>query len=302
MDEGQRPDIDARWALVLPLREHMLAVARRRCTSDEDAEDCVHEAMLRVVGFADLDHSRVEALLTSITTRVAVDMHRARQRAHRYQPQLLSVPEQQAPPDEAVLDTAEAHWLASRIAHLPERERAVFRQRAAGYTAGDAAARLNLSYKAVESAFTRARARMRVWAAAGTLLVLDWLRRLRQRQRPNLGLAASIAVVSAGALLATALPHHVAQAIDRPSVGTATSHDVWLGVAAPVAAHVQPAAVATRAVPSRPKPAGPPPPTPSPVPQKTTVGGGIPETVKKNSITLDFAMAGVSLPNLPLLQ
>lgn len=193
-----------RWSLVLPHREHLLAIARRRCASDEDAEDVVQEAMLRVAQFEQLDPARVEAMLTSVTTRLAVDLHRARERARRYQPRLVHVPEQQAPPDEAALDTGEALWLAARVEQLPEREREVFRQRVAGYSVGEAAARLSLSYKAVESAFTRARGRMRAWAIAGSLLVLGWLRRLRQR--PGSSALASLAMVSAGLLIATSLP------------------------------------------------------------------------------------------------
>jgi RNA polymerase sigma factor (sigma-70 family) len=192
-----------RWALLVPLRDHMLAVARRRCASDEDAEDCVHEAMLRVAQFDKLDPARIEALLTSITTRLAVDQHRARAREQRYQPRLVHVPAQQAPPDEAALDAGEAVWLAAQVHQLPERERDVFRQRAAGYSVPETAARLALSYKSVESAFTRARGRMRNWAGAGVLLIAEYLRRLRTR---SASAWASMAMVSAGCVILSALP------------------------------------------------------------------------------------------------
>jgi RNA polymerase sigma-70 factor (ECF subfamily) len=176
----------------------MLAVARRRCASAEDAEDCVHEAMLRVAQFAGLDPARVEALLTSVVTRLAVDMHRARARAQRYQPRLLHVPEQQEPPDEAALDAAEARWLAAQMEQLPARERDVLRRRVAGHSVSETAALLSLSYKSVESAFTRARGRMRMWAAAGSLLLADLLRRLREHPAATW---ASLAAVSAGCLI-----------------------------------------------------------------------------------------------------
>jgi len=193
-------DVEARWALVLPYREHMLAVARRRCTTDADAEDCVQDAMLRVAEFEGLDPERVGALLTSVTVRLAVDIHRARARARRHLPRLVSVPAQQPPPDEAALDNHEAMWLAAQVQHLPEREREVLRHRAAGYSAGEAAARLSLSYKAAESAFTRARGRMRTWAGAGALLVAEYLRRLRQRPAAAW---ASMAMVSAAVVLSS---------------------------------------------------------------------------------------------------
>jgi len=210
-DEGMTEDgspprltMSERWALVAPHHEHMLAVARRRCATEEDAEDCVQEAMLRVARFERLDPDRVAAMLTSVTTRLIVDMHRVRARELRYRPRLVDVPEQLAPPDEAALDTDEARWLASRVEDLPERERAVFTHRAAGFSVGEAAARLNLTYKSVESAFTRARGRLRLWAGAGALLVAEYVRRLRVRQHPA-AMLASLAMVSAGCLVLSSL-------------------------------------------------------------------------------------------------
>jgi len=293
--------VEARWALVLPLREHMLAVARRRCATAEDAEDCVHEAMLRVVQFENLDAERVAALLTSVTTRLAVDMHRRRARAERHLARLVSVPAQHQAPDEAVLDAGEARWLATQVRHLPEREQAVFRQRAAGYSAGEAAARLSLSYKAVESAFTRARGRMRAWAAAGTLLVLEYLRRLRQR--PSTALTASMMMVSAGVLLATSSPPSPTQAEDRPRASTATTHEAWLDDAAPAAAHLQAPAAASPARTWQAQPALPhasPAATPPPgVPHKRIAGQDIPATVKQDSVILQIGITVTPLPGVP---
>ena len=197
---------DERWALILPHREHMLNVARRRCRTEEDAEDCVHEAMLRVAQFETLDPDRVAAMLTSVTVRLAVDVHRGRARARRYLPRLVSVPAQQPQPDEAVLDASEAQWLAAQLRNLPDREREVLRQRAAGYSAGESATRLSVSYKSVESAYTRARGRMRVWAGVGSLLVAEYLRRLRQR--PEVVVASMAAMASAGCLVLTSLTPH----------------------------------------------------------------------------------------------
>lgn len=217
-EEGVSRGVEQRWALVLPYREHMLAIARRRCSSDEDAEDVVQEAMLRVAQFDRLDPERVAALLTSVTKRLAVDLHRARTRALRYRTRLVDVPEHQAPPDEAALDAGEALWLAAQVQYLPEREREVFRQRVAGYSIGEASARLGLSYKSVDSAFIRARGRMRAWATAGLLLVIATLRRLRERPEVIWG---SMAIVSAGCLILTSLPGQTSHNGPRPVPRTA---------------------------------------------------------------------------------
>lgn len=293
-------EAEARWALLLPLREHLLAVARRRCSSEEDAEDCVHEAMLRVAQFDGLDPERAGALLTSVTVRMAMDMHRARARARRHLPRLVSVAAQHQAPDEALLDSDEARWLAAQVERLPDRERDVLLERAAGYSVGESAARLSLSYKAVESAFTRARGRMRAWAGAAVLLAAEYLRRLRQR--PNTGLAASMVMVSAGVLLITSFQRHPTQAAERPQASTATSHGLWLD--AVPRAHLQAAAVAPHAGMSQPRPTRAPttpPATPTPgVPHKLILGQDVPGTVKKNAITVQFGL-GISLPDLPIL-
>jgi RNA polymerase sigma factor (sigma-70 family) len=220
---------------VAPHREHMLAVARRRCASEEDAEDCVQEAMLRVAQFDRLDPARTVALLTSVVARLAVDMHRRRSREQRYQPRLAEAPEQQAPPDEAVLDAGEAQWLASQLPLLPERERAVFTQRAAGYTASETAARLGLTYKSVESAFTRARGRMRIWAGAGVLFVAEYLHRLRTRSATTWE---ALALISAGCLVLSTgpVPAHAPAGSARIVLSPAPAL-TWHGLA-PLAAGV----------------------------------------------------------------
>ena len=230
-EAGSGGGVEQRWALVVPHREHMLAVARRRCPSEEDAEDVVQEAMLRVAEYDKLDPARVGALLTSVTTRLAIDLYRARVRAQRYQSRLVHVPEQEAPPDEAALDAGEALWLAAQLQKLPEREREVFRERVAGYTVGEAASRLGLSYKSVESAFTRARGRMRTWATAGALLAMEYLRRLRQRPGAVL---ASMAMMSAGCLILSSLPEQP-PAGARHLVGQAPpALALWSGATWPV--------------------------------------------------------------------
>lgn len=196
---ADRLDLEARWALVAPHRDHLLAVAQRRCPTTADAEDCVHEAMVRTVAYPPLDPDRVGALVTAMVVRVAADHARRRGAELRGRARLATVPEQEAAPGEALADGDEARWLAEQVQRLPERERQVFEHRAAGLTATQTASVLQLSYKAVESAFTRARSRLRLWAVTAALLAGALHRRLRQRP------AALTAVLafSAGCLLAS---------------------------------------------------------------------------------------------------
>ena len=195
-------ELDERWALVTPHREHLLAIARRRCPTMEDAEDCVHEAMVRTVAYRQLDPARVASLLTAITMRVSADAVRRRCTELRGRQRLVVTSHQVAAPDEALVDHDEARWLAGQVARLPERERQVLQHRAAGFTAAETARLLHLSYKAVESAFTRARNRLRLWAAAATLFATARLRRARNRP----AVLTAMLIASAGCLIATTHP------------------------------------------------------------------------------------------------
>jgi DNA-binding CsgD family transcriptional regulator len=132
--------------------------------------------------------------------RISADLARRRGVEQRGCPRMALLPGQAAPPDEAVTDRDEARWLGEQLSRLSERERQVFERRAAGLSAAETAHVLQLSYKAVESAFTRARHRLRLWAVTGAVLFGDLLRRLRQR--PGV-LTAAVLAVSAGCLIAS---------------------------------------------------------------------------------------------------
>ncbi|WP_163551473.1 sigma-70 family RNA polymerase sigma factor [Candidatus Frankia alpina] len=157
--ELDRPYSEQRWSLMLPHRERLIHIARRRLPSKADAEDCVHEAFIRAAGFRDLDASRVGQFLTTTVLRLCVDHHRARQRAERAVVRGYLQPWEPAP-DDAVCDRAEARWLLARAGTLRGRERQVIMARAAGMSTREAAADLEISLKAAEGAFTRGRARL----------------------------------------------------------------------------------------------------------------------------------------------
>ncbi|MCM3885353.1 sigma-70 family RNA polymerase sigma factor [Frankia sp. R82] len=157
--ELDRPYSEQRWSLILPHRERLIHIARRRLPSKADAEDCVHEAFIRAAGFRDLDASRVGQFLTTTVLRLCVDHHRARQRAERAVVRGYLQPWEPAP-DDSVCDRAEARWLLARAGTLRGRERQVIMARAAGMSTREAAADLEISLKAAEGAFTRGRARL----------------------------------------------------------------------------------------------------------------------------------------------
>ncbi|MFF4214065.1 sigma-70 family RNA polymerase sigma factor [Streptomyces sp. NPDC001796] len=190
-----------RWKRMWSHREHLLKVARRRSMSPEDAEDAVHEAMLRAAERPDLDDERLAAWLTTVTMRLCVDRYRQvnREAEVRTSPTLLTPGP--VPVDEAVCDRAEARWLAVRSGELPARQAEALRLKSEDLDVGQVAVRMGLSYRTVESLLARARRTLRA-SLAGTLgAVLFLLGRGRPR---GAGKAQTVAVTSTAATLVVA--------------------------------------------------------------------------------------------------
>jgi RNA polymerase sigma-70 factor (ECF subfamily) len=148
-----------RWSLLVPHRQRLLRIAGRRVASPQDAEDCVHEALLRAAAFPPLDEARVGQFLTTTVLRLCVDLHRARARADRAFAR-CDTTGNESPPDEWICDQDEGNWLLGQVETLRGRERQVLLARAAGKSTREAAADLAISVKAAEGAFTRGRARL----------------------------------------------------------------------------------------------------------------------------------------------
>ncbi|MBT2370360.1 sigma-70 family RNA polymerase sigma factor [Streptomyces sp. ISL-10] len=163
-----------RWQRVWGHREALLRVARRRSASPEDAEDAVHEAMVRAMERPELDDERLGGWLTTVTMRLCVDRHRqvvreaeVHRRAARGLPGYVTV-------EDPVCDRAEAHWLTRRgREELPGRQAEALGLRAEGLELGQIAQRMGLSYRAVQSLLARSRKTLR-GVLAGTLAVLLW--------------------------------------------------------------------------------------------------------------------------------
>lgn len=181
-DEPARPSSDAcadeRWQRVWSHRERLLKVARRRSVNVEDAEDAVHEAMVRATERRDVDESRLGAWLTSVTIRLCIDRFRQVGReAEAHARSVRAIPAQPTV-DEPVCDRAEAKWLADRSRDLPDRQEQVLGLRAQGLDLAQIAQQTGLSYQAARSLLARAR-RTLLATLAGTLSVAVWLWRGR---------------------------------------------------------------------------------------------------------------------------
>ncbi|MCZ0986098.1 sigma-70 family RNA polymerase sigma factor [Streptomyces diastatochromogenes] len=205
---------DERWQRMWSHREQLLKVARRRSMSPEDAEDAVHEAMLRAAERPELDDERLGAWLTTVTMRLCVDRHRQVNREAEVGAAPLHAPGP-VPVEEAVCDRAEAKWVAVRSGELPARQAEALRLRSEDLDVSQVAVRMGLSYRTVESLLARARRTLRA-SLAGTLgVVLFLLGRGRPR---GAGKAQAVAVTSTAATLAVAgfvLPYALDGAVGR---------------------------------------------------------------------------------------
>ncbi|MFE5026466.1 sigma-70 family RNA polymerase sigma factor [Streptomyces sp. NPDC056656] len=194
-------EADDRWERMWSHREHLFKVARRRSMSPEDAEDAVHEAMLRAAERPDLDDERLGAWLTTVTMRLCVDRYRQVNReAEVHRSPTLTAPGP-VPVEEAVCDRAEARWLAVRSGELPARQAEALRLKSEDLDVGQVAVRMGLSYRTVESLLARARRTLRN-SLAGTLGLALFLWG-RGKLRAG-GHAQAVAVTSTAATLVVA--------------------------------------------------------------------------------------------------
>ncbi|MFI6356665.1 sigma-70 family RNA polymerase sigma factor [Streptomyces sp. NPDC050743] len=192
---------DERWQRMWSHREQLLKVARRRSMSLEDAEDAVHEAMLRAAERPDLDDERLGAWLTTVTMRLCVDRYRQVHREAEVGSRPTLLAPGPVPVEEVVCDRAEAKWLAVRSGELPARQAEALRLKSEDLDVSQVAVRMGLSYRTVESLLARARRTLRA-SLAGTLgLVLFLFGRGRLRGG---GKAQAVAVTSTAATLVVA--------------------------------------------------------------------------------------------------
>lgn len=150
-----------RWQLLLPHRERLRRVARARLRSAEDAEDCVQETLLRAALHGNLDEARVGAFLTATVVRLCVDFYRAAERQSRLRQRAVTLA-RSPDPEETACDSDEGKWMMRQAQRrLRGNERQVMLARAHGISAADVPGELQISTKAAESAFTRARMKLR---------------------------------------------------------------------------------------------------------------------------------------------
>ncbi|WP_405665271.1 sigma-70 family RNA polymerase sigma factor [Streptomyces sp. NBC_01166] len=259
-----------RWELVWSHRDELLEIARRRSSSAEEAEDAVHEAMLRAVEDRSVQYGRVRSWLRHATVRVCAERNRQVARDSEVSKSLCAAPPEPRPVEEAACDRAEARWLAARSAELlPARQAEALRLRSQDLDVGQVALAMGLSYRGAESLLARARRQLRgALAGSVTLALTVWV---SVRRFPRTGVTQSAVATSAAVTVATvglSLPAAPSERPDAPPPRAGAST-------------LRPATdtefPAPRPAPERPRT----PPPPSPAPQRA--GGADQDTPRPDS-------------------
>lgn len=185
-------------------RGRLLTVARRRTTSEAEAEDVVSEAMTRALECPDVDPDRAAAWLTAVTIRLCIDHGRERARApKRWLYATQTYPRADEFEDD-VVDTLAAAAIAPLLDDMPSQQRRALQLRADGDSVATIAAAMSLSEKAVESLLGRARTAARAIVAglgSSSALAYGWVRRADSAPAP---VAVSTAMVFAVTTIAAA--------------------------------------------------------------------------------------------------
>jgi RNA polymerase sigma factor (sigma-70 family) len=163
-----------------------------------DAEDAVQEALTRALErIEDLDPTRVDGWLKTVTMNICRDMARDRGRhGHRVAYQLRhTIPEPFV--DESVVERAYAASVADHLHLLPGPQQLVLRLRADAMPVEEIAGRLGMTMKSAESLLSRGRRTMRAVCSNLQTVLLAFA--LRRRAAPR------VLHVAGGAVGATAL-------------------------------------------------------------------------------------------------
>jgi RNA polymerase sigma factor (sigma-70 family) len=185
---------EERWQMLHRHREEAIAAVRRVVGDAAEAEDCVQDAVVRLVQRGDLDPERVRSLLTRTALHIAIDRRRTRRREEAVATRLGGdAARETTSPEQVVTDRAEVERVMAAVGELPRREREVLLMRLSGLSVSETAERLGVTYKSIEGAYTRARARVRLILGSA----LGWLafRLRRAPHQPGEAFAAAAAVL-----------------------------------------------------------------------------------------------------------
>ncbi|GAA3436869.1 RNA polymerase sigma factor [Kutzneria kofuensis] len=205
------------------VRAHALRLCLAAGATVEEAEDCVHEALVELLEVDDPESVRAPAgWVATVSRRRLIDQVRRRSRervAGQREPTAIAPVD----PADLVADRDLARWLVRSIADLPPTTRQVCAAIGDGMSEAEVAQSLGLTARAVESHLTRARRRLRKLRIAVVLPVGVCCARALQRLAAPLTCAAVAAPVAAVMLLpASPAPHQSLPHAESPVAMTTT--------------------------------------------------------------------------------
>lgn len=144
---------------------HVRAVLRRRGVADQDAEDLVHEAFLKVERYEQRHSVRSqEALLVKAAVNLSIDEQRRERRAPFSAANVFSIADAAPDPEQVLQSQARLNHAAAGLARLPERTRRILlRRRLDGVNYATIASEEGMSVAAVEKQVARATLEMMNW-------------------------------------------------------------------------------------------------------------------------------------------
>jgi RNA polymerase sigma factor (sigma-70 family) len=164
---GQTAEVPARfWEECAKVRPQLVGIAARHTAGSGQAEDIVHDALLRAAHFSELDLDRLHPFLVTVVKRLCVDEARRRSTASRAHSHTRLDPLADADPAELTCDRAEADWVASTLPRLTAYERELVALVANGHPHSDIARMLGTTPRATQTAITRVRGKIKSWANA----------------------------------------------------------------------------------------------------------------------------------------
>ncbi|QUQ63592.1 RNA polymerase sigma factor [Kutzneria sp. CA-103260] len=277
------------------VRAHAVRLCLAAGATVEEAEDCVHEALVELLEVADPDSVRTPAgWVATVSRRRFIDQVRRRCRervASRREHAAALAP---VDPADLVADRDLARYLVRSMADLPRTTREVCAAIGEGKSEADVAESLGLSARAVESHLTRARRRLRKLRIALVLPVGVCCARIVQRLAVPLTCAA-VATPVATVMLLPGSPSH-RQPLSGPETPAALTTTV-----APTTVTTTPTPVVVTTTPapttSSTSSASAPPPT------AASTSSAVPEVVThvKTVISEVLDALPTTLPSLPEL-
>jgi RNA polymerase sigma-70 factor (ECF subfamily) len=144
---------------------HVRAVLRRRGVADQDAEDLVHEAFLKVERYERRHSVRSqEALLVRTAVNLSIDEQRRERRTPFATGNVFVIADAAPDPEQVLQSQARLNHAAVGLAKLPERTRRILlRRRLDGVSYATIAKEEGMSIPAVEKQVARATLEMMNW-------------------------------------------------------------------------------------------------------------------------------------------